>query len=770
MNSASDAFQCILPDVAAYITNVSASLYSMVMSRDLMEDYLHCQGFASSLLSANWTNQIYEFPYLIVTLCISLLLALLGLIWFIYEFVHEKSYRAENKIERYLRLGLSISLLLLLLPYSFCLWLAFVSYLSVESVHAGTKVALSENRRLSKFFENYIQSVETTPTKGSAQISKRIENLAKNLASQLEAIAPKVIEKGERCLIAKLSFKSLDIITLIGKMKEELQSLLADVMQLIDHSRLFYRNATSFLDLKQINFDVYSELIFKEFKVNQQKILMLLNIDRVLTKIQEVVEFASTMNNLRRDFTNNMENEFNMLQRFVDDAVAKRALEYATLNESLSAMLTQMRDETATEANFYLRPYMGHLELVYCVVALLILVLLCVFLGRFLRCATNRTFTRCVLMSIISTISTILIFLCIFVIVHFLHGAIYYNYRREINENEGFCNTATLPYCSQHAQTSVFLHSHLADNITTAIAKYRKQTLARLCENIREHSVNPQQVQWAQKLSEELTFFEEVFRSGAMFDVVKQELSLNNWYGLHDLLSAQSTTKPDAQARNVSQDMLACNLNTLKNYIFDQLFKHGIVVSLTKLAQHSVNLKSHLPGSNLTKLMKRVLRETHDLQDFCQNADDFAQKEIESIIELYSRELLGFESTFKQLPLCKDLRFASLGISRETYECIEYSLHGFHIGAFSILVHLCIIQIICICLAILYEKNATIGVVRSSSLNRMRYHDGSATTSAREVNERGASTKSRGSFLVKKPTHVRFKDKPTVSTGRRFKW
>lgn len=43
----------------------------------------------------------------------------LRLTWFLYECVHQKTYRAENSFERYLRLTLSITLFFLILPYMY---------------------------------------------------------------------------------------------------------------------------------------------------------------------------------------------------------------------------------------------------------------------------------------------------------------------------------------------------------------------------------------------------------------------------------------------------------------------------------------------------------------------------------------------------------------------------------------------------------------------------------------------------------------------------
>lgn len=50
----------------------------------------------------------------------------------------------------------------------------------------------------------------------------------------METVAPKVIQKGERSILGKLSIKSLDLIPLIQKMQAELHNLIADVMQLSD--------------------------------------------------------------------------------------------------------------------------------------------------------------------------------------------------------------------------------------------------------------------------------------------------------------------------------------------------------------------------------------------------------------------------------------------------------------------------------------------------------------------------------------------------------
>ncbi|XP_036230474.2 uncharacterized protein [Bactrocera oleae] len=734
MNITSDVFQCPLPEIVGKVVNASASFYSMRIPQELMEGYFDCHGFARLLLHSDWQNELREFPALIGFLCTSIIMTVLGLTWFIYECVHQKTYRAENSFERYLRLTLSITLFFLVLPYIFFLWLAFESYTSTETLHNGTADANVENLRLSGFFEKYIPPLQVEPlsVQHLDHIRSEVKNFSKNLATQMETVAPKVIQKGERSILGKLSIKSLDLIPLIQKMQAELHNLIADVMQLSDHSRFFYRNTTTLLDMKYVNFNDYSTLLFNEFKANEQQIVLLLNIDNTLITILEVVLFASTLNAMRENLTTNMYNEFDILGKDLNATVTKKTLEYTSLDEKKFTQLARLHRDTIINADFFLSPNLSHLEAVYCIAALLMLALLCVYLGVFVIGTRNRTITRYLLMSI---------------------------------ENEDFCNVTKFHYCSLHNQ--VRSTGPAKHNLRLSLASY---SINNFCGSILDYNNKPEAQLWTQELNQKLPFFEKVFRSGAMFEVVRQELNLENWYELYNTLHTYNIAEPSSEHRNSQQELLACNLNTVRDYIFEQLFKRNIAASIFKLTQQSGNLRTHLPGNNLTRLIKRVLREAQELSDFCQTLEQLLQEKFENISELLARELMSrTEPLFEQFPRCEDLRFASLGITREMYECIECSLHGFHIGAFGILSILFIVLLVCICLVILYEKQAAIGVVRSSSLVRMRLReygepDNSPGSWSNQADSTGTSDRK---IFVKRPTRVRFIEPPKLKRRRR---
>uniref|UniRef100_A0A0K8WGW2 Uncharacterized protein n=1 Tax=Bactrocera latifrons TaxID=174628 RepID=A0A0K8WGW2_BACLA len=764
MNLTSDAFQCPLPEIVGQIVNASTSFYSMRIPRELMEGYFDCHGFARLLLHADWQNQLREFPALIGFLCTSIIMTVLGLTWFLYECVHQKTYRAENTFERYLRLALSITIFFLVLPYIFFLWLAFESYASTETIHNGTKDANAENLRLSGFFEKYILPLRVEPL--SAQhldhIRKEVKNFSQYLTAQAEIVAPKVIQKGERSILGKLSVKIIDLLPLIQKMQAELHNLIADVMQLSDHTRFFYRNTTALLDLQSINFNDYSALLFNEFEANEQQIVMLLNINNALVKFLELVLFASTLNDMRENLTTNMYTEFDMLGKDLNATVTRKTLEYASLDEKKFAQLASIHRGTGTNADFFLSPNLSHLEAVYGIVATLILALLFVYLGDFVIGARNRTITRYFLTSIIITISVSLLLLCVFAIWHFLHGVVYYNYHREINENEDFCNATQFHYCSLHNQvrSSGSAQDNLRLSLTSCSINY-------LCSSIYDYNNKRETQLWTQELNQQLPFFEQIFRSGAMFEVARQELNLENWYELYNTLHNYNLAESNSELSNNQQKMLACNLHTIREYIFEQLFKRNIVASIFKLTQQSGTLRTHLPGNNLTRLIKRVLREAEELSDFCHTLENLLQEKIGNISELLARELISqVAPLFEQFPRCEDLRFASLGVSREMYECIECSLHSFHIGAFGILIILFIVLLLCICLVMLYEKQAAIGVIRSSSLLGMRLREYAASDNspgswANQVDSGGRKV------FVKRPTRVRFIEPPKIKRRRR---
>ncbi|XP_011209051.2 uncharacterized protein LOC105230144 isoform X2 [Bactrocera dorsalis] len=691
-------------------------------------------------------------------------MTVLGLTWFLYECVHQKTYRAENAFERYLRLALSITIFFLVLPYIFFLWLAFESYSSTETIHNGTDDANAENLRLSGFFEKYIPPLQVEPL--SAQhldlIRNEVKNFSKHLAAQAEIVAPKVIQKGERSILGKLSVKSLDLLPLIQKMQAELHNLIADVMQLSDHTRLFYRNITALLDLQYVNFNDYSTLLFNEFEANEQQIVMLLNINNTLVKLLELVLFASTLNDMRENLTTNMYTEFDILGKYLNATVTRKTLEYTALDEKKFAELARLHRATSTNADFFLSPNLSHLELVYGIVATLILTLLCVYLGDFVIGVRNRTFTRYLLMSIITIISVSLILLCLFAIWHFLHGVVYYNFHREINENEDFCNASQFHYCSLHNQVRSIgpAQDALRLSLTTC-------SINDFCSHIYDYNNKPETQLWTQELNQQLPFFEQIFRSGAMFEVARQELNLENWYELYNTLHNYNIAESSPENSNTQQKMLTCHLHTIRDYIFEQLFKRNIVASIVKLTQQSANLRTHLPGNNLTRLIKRVLREAQELSDFCRTLENLLQEKIENISELLARELMSqVAPLFEQFPRCEDLRFASLGVSREMYECIEGSLHGFHIAAFGILIILFIVLLLCICLVMLYEKQAAIGVIRSSSLLGMRLREYAASDNSPGSWANQADSGGRKIF-VKRPTRVRFLEPPKIKRRRR---
>ncbi|XP_039956037.1 uncharacterized protein LOC120771855 isoform X2 [Bactrocera tryoni] len=731
MNLTSEAFQCPLPEIVGQIVNASTSFYSMRIPRELMEGYFDCHSFARLLLHADWQNQLREFPALIGFLCTSIIMTVLGLTWFIYECVHQKTYRAENLFERYLRLALSITIFFLVLPYIFFLWLAFESYSSTETIHNGTTDANAENLRLSGFFEKYIPPLQVEPL--SAQhldhIRNEVKNFSKHLAAQAEIVAPKVIQKGERSILGKLSVKSIDLMPLIQKMQTELHNLIADVMQLSDHTRFFYRNTTALLDLQYVNFNDYSTLLFNEFEANEQQIVMLLNINNTLVKLMELVFFASTLNDMRENLTTNMYTEFDILGKDLNATVTRKTLEYTALDEKKLAQLARLHHGTSTNPDFFLSPNLSHLEAVYSIVATLILALLFVYLGDFVIGSRNRTVTRYLLMS---------------------------------NENENFCNLTEFHYCSLHNQVRSI--GHAQDKLRLSLTSY---AIKDFCSHIYYYNNKPETQQWTQELNQQLPFFEQIYRSGAMFEVARQELNLENWYELYNTLYNYNIAESNPEHSNTQHKMLACNLHTIRDYIFEQLFKRNIAASILKLTQQSGNLRTHLPGNNLTRLIKRVLREAQELSDFCHTLENLLQEKIENISELLARELMSqVAPLFEQFPRCEDLRFASLGISREMYECIECSLHGFHIGAFGILIILFIVLLFCICLVMLYEKQAAIGVIRSSSLLGMRSREYAASDNSPGSWANQADSGGRRIF-IKRPTRVRFIEPPKIKRRRR---
>ncbi|XP_018794702.1 PREDICTED: uncharacterized protein LOC108972527 [Bactrocera latifrons] len=591
---------------------------------------------------------------------------------------------------------------------------------------------------------------------------KGYDNFTKHLTAQAEIVAPKVIQKGERSILGKLSVKIIDLLPLIQKMQAELHNLIADVMQLSDHTRFFYRNTTALLDLQSINFNDYSALLFNEFEANEQQIVMLLNINNALVKFLELVLFASTLNDMRENLTTNMYTEFDMLGKDLNATVTRKTLEYASLDEKKFAQLASIHRGTGTNADFFLSPNLSHLEAVYGIVATLILALLFVYLGDFVIGARNRTITRYFLTSIIITISVSLLLLCVFAIWHFLHGVVYYNYHREINENEDFCNATQFHYCSLHNQ--VRSSGSAQDNLRLSLTSC---SINDLCSSIYDYNNKRETQLWTQELNQQLPFFEQIFRSGAMFEVARQELNLENWYELYNTLHNYNLAESNSELSNNQQKMLACNLHTIREYIFEQLFKRNIVASIFKLTQQSGTLRTHLPGNNLTRLIKRVLREAEELSDFCHTLENLLQEKIGNISELLARELISqVAPLFEQFPRCEDLRFASLGVSREMYECIECSLHSFHIGAFGILIILFIVLLLCICLVMLYEKQAAIGVIRSSSLLGMRLREYAASDNspgswANQVDSGGRKV------FVKRPTRVRFIEPPKIKRRRR---
>uniref|UniRef100_A0A0A1WXT6 Histidinol-phosphate aminotransferase 1 n=1 Tax=Zeugodacus cucurbitae TaxID=28588 RepID=A0A0A1WXT6_ZEUCU len=467
---------------------------------------------------------------------------------------------------------------------------------------------------------------------------------------------------------------------------------------------------------------------------------------------------------MRENLTTNMYNNFEMLRRDFNETVTKKTHEYTTLDAKIFAQLARLQRESSTEADFFLSPNISHLEVVYCIVALIILALIGVYLGDFVIGTRNRVITRYVLMSIIITISISSIFLCLFVIWHFLHGVVYYNYHREVNENEEFCNATKFHYCSLHNEVRSIRPAE--DNPRFSVANY---SVHDLCDNILDYNNKPETEEWARELNQQLTFFDKVYRSGAMFEVVRQELNMENWYELYNTLHSYNIGETSAEDKNTKQELLACNLNTIREYVFEQLFKRNIAANIFRLTQQSGNLRNQLPGDNLTRLIKRVLREAQELSDFCHTLENLLEENIDTISELLAKALMSFVAPlFEQFPHCDDLRFASLGVSREMYECIECSLHSFDIAAFGILIIIFIILLICIYLTIIYEKQAAIGVVRSSSLVRMRMRENRASDNptGSSSNDADSTVPNVRKIFEKRPTRVRFMEPPRLKRRR----
>lgn len=169
-----------------------------------------------------------------------------------------------------------------------------------------------------------------------------------------------------------------------------------------------------------------------------------------------------------------------------------------------------------------------------------------------------------------------------------------------------------------------------------------------------------------------------VFNSGHMFNVVKREMNMENWYAVCERLS---THIPIAAGANLDKKtahqerMLACNLNLMKTHVFETLVAKNIIETVNGLAKNAERLAAQLPAVNLTALLRKGLSEMRILHDYFElEFKGLLNSKMQQLLMDFDLEMILYTRHVAFMPNCRDFKLSSVGIPRQLYECSESCL------------------------------------------------------------------------------------------------
>ncbi|XP_018794701.1 PREDICTED: uncharacterized protein LOC108972526 isoform X3 [Bactrocera latifrons] len=558
-------------------------------------------------------------------------------------------------------------------------------------------------------YDQTLDVIDHISTDNIEVVQEFMKKLADEMISNLNSSAPEIVKNPAGSMLMDIYSESLAIQPIIKDMRKDMQTLLADIMQLTDLTKFLHRNTTTFLLLNDISDPTYINLVRNELNGNQHKIVTLLSIERVLSNIEDIVEMSIELPNLSQAFAKSLKDLHSYYRSVFTNMWAEKVNEMNANYLEIIKAVKKLRSEVPRDVVIHLPNDIYSYQLFFLIIAIMISVLCWMQLCYAMYHAVFMRFKKrkYILVSIVIFICFTSIILCLIASLSFFLGTSFFNFRQDTTTLDNPCGLSSKSYCdSQNKILSLLAESAFGPDAETYNAMQLQnqhifETLRTALPSVAGISNILQMLQYAD-------FSGTVFNSGDMFNVVKQEMNMENWYAAWEQLSTHIPIVAEATVDNeitYYERMLACNLHLMKTHVFETLIAKHIVGNVDALSKHGERLVAQMPTVNLSTLLRKSLSEMRILHDYFElEFKELLDIEMRQLLMDFDLEMMLYTSHVAFMPTCRDFKLSSVGIPRQLYECIESCLHGFWIGAFSILILLFPILIICMLLAYLYDR------------------------------------------------------------------
>ncbi|XP_020713879.1 uncharacterized protein LOC101451966 [Ceratitis capitata] len=721
---------CGLPLSVRAIIEAFATRETLDLPRQLTEEYVNCTGLGYKLLNNDWRDYFAQFPWLTALLTYTALLPILCVIWCCLQFRPKRIRRFEKSPVPSWRFVLSTVLFLLKIVYSFFVWFTYKSH---QNHPTRSHYGLENNANLVRLlYDQTLDVIDHITTENSDVVQEFMKQLANDMIMSLNASAPLIIKNPAGSMLLDISAECAIIQPIIKDMRKDMQVLLADIMQLTDLTRFFYRNTTTLLLLRNISDPKYRDLISNEMQGNILKIMTLLNIDRVLSNIEDIVEMSLGLPRLREAFVKSLADLHNFYAAYFTNLWQEKVKEMNGNYLAMTEAINKLKRDLPQDVTIHLPNDIYSYQLFFLIIAMMISLLCWLQLGYAVYHTVYMRFkkSKYILVSIVVFICLTSIILCLIACVSFFVGTSFYNFRQDTERLDNHCGLDTKPYCdAQNKILSTLGQSIYGDDAETYTAMEIQNQ--RVYETLRAALPSEAGISNILQMLHFANFSAGVFNSGAMFRVVQQELNMESWYEAYELLSAHVSVVEGPIGSNKTvfyEKMLACNLHLMRTHLFDTLLMQSIFEKVNELSKNAELLAAQLNRTDMRALLGRSLSEMRELHDFFElKFKDLLNNKTQRLLMDFDLEMMLYMSHVAYMPSCREFKMSSIGIPRDLYECIERSLHGFWIGAFSILILLFPILIICMLLTYLYDRYPY--ATQSGASSRSSQRDGGGTSS-----------------------------------------
>uniref|UniRef100_A0A0A1XL98 Putative Lon protease homolog n=1 Tax=Zeugodacus cucurbitae TaxID=28588 RepID=A0A0A1XL98_ZEUCU len=698
---------CGLPFSIQVIIQAFATKEALSLPRSLTQEYMNCTGLGYKLLNNDWSDYIAEFPWLIAVLIYSTLLPIICLIWCIFQFRSKRVRRFERSPVPSWRYILSTLLFLLKILYSFFIWFTYTAYQNHPT--RSYREPESNVNMVKILYDQTLDVIDHISTENIEVVQEFMKKLADEMISSLNDSAPELIKNLNGSMLLNIQSDSVDIQPILKELRKDMQSLLADIMQLTDLTRLFQRNTTTILLMSNISDPTYINLLNNEVNANKHKIITLLNIERVLSNIEDIVTVSIELPALRQAFAKSLEDLHNYYGSVLTTMWAEKVNEMNANYLEIIKAVKKLRTEVPRDVMIHLPNDIYSYQLFFLIIAIMISVLCWMQLCYAVYHAVSMRFKKrkYILVSIVVVICITSIILCLIASLSFFLGTSFFNFRQDTSSLDNPCGLDSKSYCdSQNKILSLLAESAFGPQAEIYNAMQLQNQ--RVFETLRVALPSAAGISNILQMLQYADFSGTVFSSGNMFNVMKQEMNMENLYAVAERLSTHVPIAVGDTLDNKSthyESMLACNLQMMKTHVFETLISEHVVENVNGLSQNAQRLAALLPITNLTTLLRKSLSEMRILHDYFEiEFKDLLNSKMQQLLMDYDLEMMLYTSHVAFMPNCRDFKMSTVGIPRQLYECIESCLHGFWIGAFSILILLFPILIICMLLAYLYDR------------------------------------------------------------------